>query len=206
LEKVFLEQEYKIPFRLDPKVIIDAGANIGMATLFFSQTFPRARIVAIEPEASNFSILRKNCAGLPNVTLINAALWATEQELVIHDAAAEKWAFSVTEGKNVTGLETVKPVTVPGLLNRLGVKHIDILKLDIEGSERELFSIGAESWLGAVRQIIIELHDRFIPGCSYAFYSEITKYSFSQEVQGENIFINFAVGAGCPQGTAKVAM
>jgi FkbM family methyltransferase len=191
LENVFLDQEYKTPFQVDPKVIIDAGANIGMVTLFFSQKYPQATIIAIEPEASNFAILRKNCAGLPNVTLINAALWPTEQALVIQDSAADKWAFSVTEGKKLADLEPVKAVTIPGLLRQLGVEYIDILKLDIEGAERELFNIGAESWLGAVGQIIIELHDRFISGCAFAFYAKVTHYPFIQEIQGKNIFINF---------------
>lgn len=191
LEKVFLEQEYKTPFQVDPKVIVDAGANIGMATLFFSQKYPRASIIAIEPEASNFAILTKNCAELPNVTLINAALWPTEQALVIQNSTAEKWAFLVTEREKVAECEPVKAVTIPGLLRQLGVEYIDVLKLDIEGAERELFNIGAESWLGAVGQIIIELHDRFISGCALAFYTKVTNYSFVQEVHGENIFVNF---------------
>jgi len=74
LQNVLLDHEYNTPFPVDPKVIIDAGANIGMATLFFTHKYPRAKIVAIEPEASNFAILSKNCSGLPNVTLTNAAL------------------------------------------------------------------------------------------------------------------------------------
>jgi len=191
LENVFLDQEYKTPFQVDPRVIIDAGANIGITTLFFSQEYPRAKIIAIEPEASNFAILKKNCSGLPNVVLINAALWPTEQALVIQDTAVEKWAFSVTGEKNSTGMEQVKAVTIPSLLRQLGVEHIDILKLDIEGAERELFNLGAESWLGAVGQIIIELHDRFIPGCAFAFYAKIANYPFVQSVRADNVFINF---------------
>lgn len=191
LQNVFLDQEYETPFRVDPKIIIDAGANIGMTTLFFSEKYPGARIVAIEPEASNFAILRKNCAGLPNVTLIHAALWPTEQALVIQDSSAEKWAFSVIEGKNSTGSQPVKAITIPVLLRELGVKHIDILKLDIEGAERELFNTGAESWLGTVGQIIIELHDRFISGCASAFYAKITRYPFIQAIRADNIFVNF---------------
>lgn len=99
LQNVFLDQEYKTPFQVDPKVIIDGGANIGMTTLFFSQKYPRAKIVAIEPETSNFEILKKNCSGLPNVALINAALWSTEQDFVVRDSTTEKWAFSVTEAR-----------------------------------------------------------------------------------------------------------
>ena len=195
LEKVFLDQEYKTPFPVDPRVIIDAGANIGMATLFFTQQYPQAKIIAIEPEASNYAILRQNCAGLANVVLVNAALWPTEQALVIQDPAAEKWAFSVTSGKNTANVETVKGVTIPGLLRELGGRQIDILKLDIEGAERELFNTAAESWIEAVGQIIIELHDRYVAGCAFAMYSHLAHNPFVQEIQGENIFINLRTPA-----------
>ena len=191
LQNVFLDLEYKTHFRTDPKVIIDAGANIGMATLFFSLHYPQAKIVAIEPEPSNFALLRQNCSALRNVTLVHAALWPTEQALVIQDSQAEKWAFSVKVGESAADLDAVKSVTVPGLLDELEIGHIDILKLDVEGAERELFNRGAESWLGAVGLIIIELHDRFVPGCAFALYSKIVQYPFVQEIEGKNIFINF---------------
>lgn len=45
LQNVFLDQEYKTPFRVDPKVIVDAGANIGMATLFFQKNIPKRKLL-----------------------------------------------------------------------------------------------------------------------------------------------------------------
>jgi len=191
LQNVFLDQEYTTPFQVDPRVIVDGGANIGMTTLFFSQKYPRAKIVAIEPESSNFEILKKNCSGLSNVVLIHAALWPTDQDLVIQDPTLEKWAFSVDVKKNGSGSELVRAVTVPALLRQLGIEYIDILKLDIEGAERELFKEGTESWLGSVGQIIIELHDRIVSGCASAFYSKIARYPFNQATRADNVFINF---------------
>ncbi len=191
LQNIFLDNEYMTPFDVDPKVIIDGGANIGMSTLFFSQKYPRAKIVAIEPEISNFELLKRNCGDMPNVTLLNAAIWPTDRTLAIRDSGAEKWAFSVTEEKKSTASKSVNAVTIPGLLPQLGHDYIDILKLDIEGAERELFAEGAESWLGSVGQIIIELHDRFVFGCSSAFYSKIVHYPFAQATKADNIFVNF---------------
>jgi FkbM family methyltransferase len=96
---VFVAQEYKMPYQVDPQVTIDAGANIGMATLFFSHDYPRAKLFAIEPEASNFTILKKNCVGLPNVVFINAALWPTEQALVIKDLTVKNGRFPLLSEK-----------------------------------------------------------------------------------------------------------
>ena len=191
LQNVFLDQEYDTPFPVDPKVIIDGGANIGMTTLFFSDKYPRAQIIAIEPEVSNFAILEKNCGALPHVNLINAALWPTEQALAIKDSTAEKWAFSVTGGINESDEEAVKSVTIPEIFRRFGISHIDILKLDVEGAERELFRNGAEAWLGSVGQIIIELHDLLVSGCAHAFYGKIARHQFVQDIQGKNIFVSF---------------
>ncbi len=163
-----------------------------MATLYFAHQFPNARIVAIEPETSNFLLLKRNCGGLGNVTLVNAALWPVKRDLVLGDANAEKWMFSVVEADRAAlDKPKVQSVTIPEILERIGESHIDLLKIDIEGAEKELFSVEPEGWLREVDILVIELHDRYREGCAQAFYSAVTKYQFSQEVKGENIFIRF---------------
>lgn len=54
--QVFLREEYKFAAEIEPEVIVDAGANIGLASIYFANKYPHARIVAIEPEASNFEL------------------------------------------------------------------------------------------------------------------------------------------------------
>ena len=67
LEQVFINEQYRLPFSFEPRIIVDAGANIGAASIYFAKKWPDAKILALEPEESNFGILRKNCARLPNV-------------------------------------------------------------------------------------------------------------------------------------------
>ena len=190
LEKVFIAREYNSPFRLSPRVIVDAGANVGMATLFFAREYPQARIVAIEPASSNFDLLKRNCEGIPNVTLIRAAMWPENCELKIKNPTAEAWAFIVSDENCGSDSSPRTPaITVPDILHRLNVDHIDLLKIDIEGSELQLFSKNSEKWLSQVHFIVIELHDRIAPGCSRAFYSALVSRQFSQEIRGENIFV-----------------
>lgn len=191
LRKVFLQEDYRSPFPIDPRIIIDAGANIGMATLFFAQQYPKAKIIAIEPERSNFQILQRNCAGLANVTLVEAALWPEHCTLTIKDPQAEKWSFSVTAARpeSEPNSRKVRALTIPDLLQEFHLDHIDLLKLDIEGAEKELFNANAGSWLGSVGQIVIELHDRLQTGCARSFYAALVPAPFAQEVRGENIFI-----------------
>ena len=188
LKKVFLYEDYFLPFKITPKVIVDAGANIGMATLYFATQYPEARIIAIEPEPSNFKMLQMNCSGLANVTLLEMALWPLAQPVDIQNPQEEKWAFSVAAETSGGRISTIN---VPELLEKTADGRIDLLKLDIEGAEWELFSRNPESWLSKVETIAIELHDRYRAGCSKAFYSAILKHEFRQEVKGENIFIKF---------------
>jgi FkbM family methyltransferase len=188
--KVLANREYS--FESDhqsPAFIVDAGANIGLATLYFAWKYPAARIAAIEPEASNLEILRRNCADLPSVKIIPSALWSGRSNLFISNPHSEKWTFSVTEKKS-SG-PSIPSVTVGDVLRDSGFDRIDILKLDIEGAERELFREGWQDWLPKVRMIVIELHDRFLPGCSHAFYSAILSRPFRQEINGENVLIEF---------------
>src|SRR5688572_6336531 len=58
LQKVWRDEEYR--FDGDPKFIVDAGANIGIASIYFATKFPNARVIAIEPEPENFTLLEKN--------------------------------------------------------------------------------------------------------------------------------------------------
>jgi FkbM family methyltransferase len=206
-EQVFLDEEYKSPFGFAPRVIVDAGANIGMATLYFAFRYPQARILAIEPESNNFKILQQNCAGLPNVTLVQAALWPDHRRVAISDRGWGPWAYYVTKELGSKSIGEVSTITIDDIFRKLAVNNIDLLKLDIEGSERELFAADRGTWLERVEQIIIELHDRNRPGCSKAFYSAVTAQTFRQEIRGETIFIHLRPPQGdldaMPSGTPR---
>jgi FkbM family methyltransferase len=186
--KIFLRDEYQIPFETNPQLIVDAGANIGLASLYFAEKFPQAQIIAIEPESSNYELLLRNCSGMPNVTPLHAALWNRDTSLQIANPNAEKWAFAVEASLN--GASLIKALTIPQILALSGHDTIDILKLDIEGAEHALFSDGCEEWLPRVKMIIIELHDRYKPGTSRAVYSKLCQVPFNQEIRGENVFIS----------------
>ena len=66
---------------------------------------------------------------------------------------------------------------------------MDLLKIDIEGAETEVFGDACHRWLGGVSAIVIELHDWFRPGCAAAFYRAVSQYSFVQYQRGENVLV-----------------
>lgn len=84
----------------------------------------------------------------------------------------------------------LKTITVDRILEETGWPGIDIFKIDIEGSELELFSNNYESWISKVRVFIIEFHDRIKPGTESAFRKAISGFEWKQFQRGENLNID----------------
>jgi FkbM family methyltransferase len=185
LEKIFLHREYEPPFHVSARRIVDAGAHIGMASRFFAHRFPTARIVAVEPMEANLAVLRRNAAQCPEIRVLPGALWNRATALSGTDGVS--WSHQMREASETK--DAIRGITVPEIMAQEKWDNIDILKLDVEGAEREIFSEGADAWLPLVRLIVIELHDRFHAGCSAAFYQKVAPRLEAQEARGENIFV-----------------
>jgi FkbM family methyltransferase len=189
-EQVFGRQEYALPKSVKPRTIIDAGANIGCATIFFASRYPDARIIAVEPEASNFEVLQSNCAGLPNVVPVHAAVWSHPTTLTFVTTNCGNWAFAMKE--RVDDGTPVRGITIAQLIEEFSLDRIDVLKMDIEGGEKEVFSAPDLSWLDKVGMLAIELHDFARPGCAKAFYSALGDRHFEQRQSGDLLFIELS--------------
>jgi FkbM family methyltransferase len=191
--------QYAFDLPFDPETIIDAGANIGTASIYFARRYPQARIVALEPEASNFALLARNVEPYPTITPVHAALWNRDGEISLGHpspaaSAREKWAFVTHEGPG----DRVRAVTLQSLMSGMGIRVVDVLKVDIEGAEKEVFE--ACDWMDAVRCMMIELHDRLKPGCSHAVNSAAR--GFSQLQRGEVTLYLRAARATADSGAA----
>jgi FkbM family methyltransferase len=190
-KQVVVERLYDFVTATEPRTIVDAGANIGCAAIYFASRYPESRIIAIEPESSNFAMLRKNVAPYPNVMPIQAALWDADEEIDLVDPGFGKWGFMTEsnprqESRNKFH-QRVRAITVNSIMSEFKLSQIDILKVDIEGAEREVFR-SAASWIGKVDAIVIELHEHLKAGCESSFY-DATKGFDEPWRQGENIVV-----------------
>jgi len=88
---------------------------------------------------------------------------------------------------DISNEHSVQSISVDGLLDEFNIDQIDILKIDIEGSEKELFEKNYEKWLPRTKMIIVELHDVMRWGSSKSFFNAITKYEYSMTIKGENL-------------------
>ncbi|UKN01561.1 FkbM family methyltransferase [Paracrocinitomix mangrovi] len=180
-------KEYDIPIDFEPKVIVDLGANIGLTSAFFKAKYPTAKVIAVEPESSNFEILKKNLENLSDVNLIQAGIWNKDGHLEIVDKGLGHYGYMVHEVPSATE-KSIQAVSLNSIIEKNNIDKIDVLKIDIEGSEKALFSENTE-WLKFIKVIIIELHDRMEEGCAKTFFKAIENYPYSLSMKGENLII-----------------
>jgi FkbM family methyltransferase len=186
--QVFVSKCYDFPIKKSPKLIIDAGAYTGYSVLWFRDKYPDAQIVAIEPEESNFRVLEKNTRNYEKISRIKAGLWHRKASLKIRQEHIPKYGQMTDEAPSSEG-NGLRAITLDEILGQSGHDRIDILKIDIEGAEKELFSENYESWLGKVDVLIIELHERKKEGCTKSFREAIKNYSWDEFRRGENLVL-----------------
>jgi FkbM family methyltransferase len=189
--QVFYEKQYDL-YGVDfpeAKKIIDGGANIGCASVYFSLRFPKAQILAIEPEKSNFELLKKNSESYENIHCLQAGIWNKNEKLSI--ANPEGGAAEFMFENNFISDDMVNGMTIQALLDSQNWNEVDIIKLDIEGAEKEVFSGEDLSWLKKVKLLIIELHDRYKKDCTKTLFEALNKFDYDAHFHHENIFIFF---------------
>ena len=170
-------------------LILDAGANIGASAVYFAYSFPEARLIAIEAERSNFELLVANTAELP-VECLHAAVAASPGTLNVVDPGEGFWGYRTTASADSATVHPVSCVTINEIYERYAQTTVPfIAKIDIEGSESELFAANTD-WVDRTPIIIIELHDWLMPGTanSRAFLQCIAGRNRDFVYLGENIF------------------
>jgi FkbM family methyltransferase len=184
-----MDYEYGFDLPGSATVIVDAGANIGLSTLYFKHIFPEAKVVALEPDPSNFHMLQLNTGNERGVVPYQAAIWNANLKLgFVNDTLAEKWAIRVDEADRA-GHATTEGIDVVSMMDKFQLSHIDIFKIDIEGSEMELFSKDVSGWISKVKIIVIELHESLRPGCTEVFHNALKSIPHSLHYHDENVIV-----------------
>jgi FkbM family methyltransferase len=168
--EIFCGREYRVRGRWRFRTVLDGGANAGLFAAFLAGRERRGggaaleRYVGVEPDAEAFEFLRGQCDSLglaERACLIRAALRGSDGE-VSFDTRPESWGRRVDEGGGVR----VEAVSVASALDRAGLDDVDLMKLDIEGSERDVLA-AAGAWRARVRALVCELHD----GLTYDWFA-----------------------------------
>ena len=184
VKELFVEEIYKFKAQDDTPYIIDCGSYIGTSILFFKTQYPNAKILAFEPDNSNFELLNNNIKNwdLKDIEIQNAAIWI--DNLGVNFIADGNMASKIDESNNTAHNENQKTKSVR--LKDLLTEKIDFLKIDIEGAEYEVL-VDCESKLSFVENLFIEYHGN---------YNEMYKLNKILNILIENNFKYYIKEAG----------
>lgn len=192
LGEILFERQYALRSQLPSSpFVVDAGANVGIASLWFLSQCPGARLHAFEPESENFRLLGKNLAGIARVSVFKQAVGSEPGTIGLH--LSEFGAMhSFKEGfSSGSAVEQVPLVTLADHMAEHGIDRIDLLKLDVEGAELDAL-IGLGERIRDVSVIIGEMHETVVDeGEFYRFLEDagfrlVQRRSFA-ESEGEKV-------------------
>lgn len=153
-------KEFNVP-RERVVTVLDIGANIGTSSLYFADIFPNAQIYAFEPMPENFALLAANSAAEPRIHPLNCALGAAdgEVEILASDSATNFGGFSLhPAGSDASKKQRVPMRNAQAQMDALGVRAVDVIKIDTEGAEWEILTALSPELLGSAKLIMGELH------------------------------------------------
>ncbi|MDB4037950.1 FkbM family methyltransferase [Candidatus Thioglobus sp.] len=157
------KSEYYLPQKLNPKVIFDIGGNIGITAVYMAKLFPMAIIYTFEPMPENFEILQKNIKQYENIKAFNFGLGSKNGNFKVYlNSDLENYGgVSFYPDSNANQEESFISCEVKNIneiIKNLGIKSIDLIKIDTEGAEYDILITLKEAILRKTTWIVGELH------------------------------------------------
>jgi FkbM family methyltransferase len=197
--QIFLNKEYKEVFSIADKyfgkqkmeTILDLGGNIGLTSLFLLFQYPDSRVIILEPDSNNFKTLQLNLLVnnnfKDNTFACNSGIWSNDAKLKISNKFRDglDWSYRVEESKKDDGIHAY---SICSLCEKYNIKNIDILKIDVEGTEKILFDCNKTNldFLKFTKIIAIEIHEEICKKSD--IYQVFEKYGFVFYEDGELSF------------------
>jgi FkbM family methyltransferase len=139
------------------KWVVDCGANVGAFCVWITGRSP-CRVLAVEPNPSAYSLLRENVASLGERVVLKKVAIAGRREIrTLYDDGFPAIS-SLVMPRNAARTYEVQAITLEELLSTSGFPAIDLLKMDIEGAEKEVLQATSVDTLRRIQAAVIECH------------------------------------------------
>lgn len=149
INEVILQDEYRAHSRIkEDSIVIDAGANIGTFSVFAATLASQGKVYAFEPTRSTFETLEKNLQPYPNAVAVHNALGnhVGQAELLIENSSGEGNTLAETGlAGSYSGKEIVPVTTIDAFVREQNLPHVDFIKIDTEGFEKEILEGAIET-------------------------------------------------------------
>lgn len=190
--QVFLKNGYRKlveiveQYNINPKVVLDCGSNVGYTSIYLNLFFKNIKLICVEPDRKNNKQIHKNFElnNIKNYKVYRNALWSERKKLYLNNDFRDgsDWAISASEQK--TDME-VESITIRDIIRENNIDQIDILKIDIEGAEKDIFENDKDdfNWLKITKVIAIEIHDEY--DCREKIRSVLNRLNFDLFEDGE---------------------
>lgn len=170
-------------------LIIDCGGNIGLSAAWFANEYPQAVVFVIEPDAANLEMLKRNTHAFGGrVVVLHGGIWNKSTYLRVSNPTSGSAAFQVEETSE-DAADALRAYTIEEVCQQANDARPFIVKVDIEGAQKQLFS-GNPGWVSRANLIMLELDDWLMPwqGTSRPFFQAISEHPFDYLMSGETIF------------------
>jgi FkbM family methyltransferase len=156
IREILIDEIYRLPDGAVPTSLLDLGAHIGIATVWLSREYGITDVVAIEPHPGNFEVLRRNCeANGVRARLVAAAVGKVDGTTQFESGSASNL------GRTGSGGSDVPVVAIGRVGDELGFER-SLVKIDVEGAERDLFDPSVIEWIDPFAIVVMEMHPQYV--------------------------------------------
>jgi FkbM family methyltransferase len=172
--QIFINEDLFLNYEEDISMILDCGANIGLATLYYQKKFHNPRIIAIEPENENYNLLVKNTQKYLNIHVLKNGVFDADCDLNVVDIGEGEASYRLMRipigGKII---QKILCRSINSLMKEFKLNKIDILKMDIEGCEKECLLSPNIEWFNETKYFLLEIHESIHPGLTKQIFDLI---------------------------------
>jgi len=197
IREIFIDEIYRLPDGAAPSSLVDLGANIGLATLWLCSTYGIGRFAAYEPQPENFALLERNCAVNGLRGQLNRTAVGTENTVTFFDTSTDS-----NMGRVGTGTLIVEVESITSIVENLPFDP-SLLKLDVEGMERDLVTLVDPGWIRRFELVVMEMHPQYfdigpvietIASQGFEYFAPLEVSRGTRRAKRERLFVRAGLG------------